>query len=146
MGLNNVFAAVLGATLVAWSGMSAADEYRPGELLTLDLSKAVLSPKLLGPATQFAPVQNRGARRSRQPGAVSARRPRHARQDPSASAGGKTARRRSHEAGAAARQSARRPGVRYADSGVAVQVRRHLQLEVMHRRSQAHVSHGATNR
>ena len=34
MGLNKVFAAILGATLVAWSGMSVADEYRPGELLT----------------------------------------------------------------------------------------------------------------
>ncbi len=37
--------------------MSAADEYRAGELLTLDLSKAVLSPKPLGPATQFEPVR-----------------------------------------------------------------------------------------
>ena len=57
MGLNNIYAAILGATLVAWSGMSAADEYRPGELLTLDLTKAVLSRKPLGPATQFAPVR-----------------------------------------------------------------------------------------
>ena len=57
MGLNNVFAAILGATLVAWSGMSAAEEYRPGEFLSLDLTKAVLSPKPLGPATQFAPVR-----------------------------------------------------------------------------------------
>ena len=57
MGLNKVFTAVLGATLVAWSGMSIADEYRPGEFFGLDLAKAVLSPKPLGPATQFAPVQ-----------------------------------------------------------------------------------------
>ena len=57
MGLNNVFAAILGATLVAWSGMSIADEYRPGEFFGLDLSKAVLSPKPLGPATQFEPVR-----------------------------------------------------------------------------------------
>jgi hypothetical protein len=57
MGLNNIFAAILGATLVAWSGMSVADEYHPGEFFSLDLSKAVLSPKPLGPATQFAPVQ-----------------------------------------------------------------------------------------
>ncbi len=56
MGLNNTFAAILGATLLAWSGPSIADEYRPGELLGLDLSKAVLSPKPLGPPTQFAPV------------------------------------------------------------------------------------------
>ncbi len=57
MGLNNAFAAILGATLVTWSGMSVADEYRPGEFFGLDLSKAVLSPKPLGPATQFAPVE-----------------------------------------------------------------------------------------
>jgi hypothetical protein len=57
MGLNNVFAAILGATLVAWSGMSIADEYRPGEFFGLDLSSAVLSPKPLGPATQFEPVR-----------------------------------------------------------------------------------------
>ena len=57
MGLNNVFAAILGATVVAWSGMSIADEYRPGEFFGLDLSTAVLSPKPLGPATQFEPVQ-----------------------------------------------------------------------------------------
>ncbi|MDP1583767.1 MAG: hypothetical protein Q8M18_10115 [Bradyrhizobium sp.] len=57
MGLNKIFVAILGATLVVWSGISAADEYRPGEFLSLDLSKAVLSPKPLGPATQFAPVR-----------------------------------------------------------------------------------------
>ena len=56
MGLKNVFAAALCATLVGWSGLSAADQYRPGEFLGLDLSTAVLSPKPLGPATQFAPV------------------------------------------------------------------------------------------
>ena len=57
MGPKNVFAAILAATLVASSGMSIADEYRPGEFLTLDLTKAVLSPKPLGPATEFAPVR-----------------------------------------------------------------------------------------
>jgi hypothetical protein len=57
MGLNKPFAAILGATLVAWSGMSAADEYRAGEFLSLDLSKAVLSPKPLGPPSQFEPVR-----------------------------------------------------------------------------------------
>ena len=57
MGLNNVFAAILAATLVAWSGMSMADEYRPGEFFGLDLSTAVLSPKPFGPATQFEPVR-----------------------------------------------------------------------------------------
>ena len=52
---KNVFTAVICATLLAWSGLSVADEYRPGEFLGLDLSKAVLSPKPLGPSTQFAP-------------------------------------------------------------------------------------------
>ncbi|MDB5607923.1 MAG: hypothetical protein JWP25_4823 [Bradyrhizobium sp.] len=53
---RSIFAALVGATLLAWSGPSLADEYRPGEFLGLDLSKAVLSPKRLGPETQFAPV------------------------------------------------------------------------------------------
>src|SRR5215213_8357387 len=57
MGPKSVFAAVLCAGLAGWSGLSAADEYRPGEFLSLDLSKAVLSPKLLGPETHFAPVR-----------------------------------------------------------------------------------------
>jgi hypothetical protein len=40
------------------SGSAAlADEYRAGELLGLDLSKALLSPKRLGPETEFAPVR-----------------------------------------------------------------------------------------
>jgi len=40
------------------SGRAAlADEYRAGELIGLDLSKALLSPKRLGPETQFAPVR-----------------------------------------------------------------------------------------
>ena len=51
---RNIFIAAIGATL-AWSGVSAAAEYRPDEFLDLDLSKAVLSPKPLGPATGFAP-------------------------------------------------------------------------------------------
>jgi hypothetical protein len=56
MGLKSVFAAVLCTALLGWSGLSAAQEYRPGEFLGLDLSKALLSPKRLGPETQFAPV------------------------------------------------------------------------------------------
>jgi hypothetical protein len=47
--------AVICATLLAWSGPSIADQYRPGDFLTLDLSQAVMSPRSLGPATQFAP-------------------------------------------------------------------------------------------
>ena len=61
MGLKNVFIAVLGATLLSWSGSSIADEYRAdeyraNEFLGLDLSAAVLSPKRLGPTSEFAPV------------------------------------------------------------------------------------------
>ena len=56
MILKNVFIAMLCTTLLAWSGLSMADEYRPDEFLGLDLSKAVLSPKRLGPASEFAPV------------------------------------------------------------------------------------------
>jgi len=56
MGLKNVFIAILGATLLAWSGSSIADEYRANEFLGLDLSAAVLSPKRLGPTSEFAPV------------------------------------------------------------------------------------------
>jgi hypothetical protein len=56
MGPKSVFAAVLCTTLMGWSGLTIADEYRPDEFFNLDLSRAVLSPKPLGPATQFAPV------------------------------------------------------------------------------------------
>jgi hypothetical protein len=55
MVLKGVFAALLGATLLAGSS-AFADEYRPYEFLKLDLSKAALSPKLLGPPAQFEPV------------------------------------------------------------------------------------------
>jgi hypothetical protein len=44
------------ALVLAWGGVARADDYKPGEYLGLDLSKAVLSPKRLGPETQFAPV------------------------------------------------------------------------------------------
>jgi hypothetical protein len=55
MVLKSVFAAAIGAMVLAWTGPSVADEYRPGEFLNLDLSKAVLSPKPLGPPSEFAP-------------------------------------------------------------------------------------------
>jgi hypothetical protein len=57
MVLKNAVPAIIGTTLLAWSGLAVADEYRPGEFFGLDLSKAVLSPKPLGPAQQFVPVQ-----------------------------------------------------------------------------------------
>jgi hypothetical protein len=56
MVLKGVFAAVFCAAILA-AGSSRADEYRPDEVLTLDLKKAVLSPKPLGPPTQFEPMR-----------------------------------------------------------------------------------------
>jgi hypothetical protein len=55
MVLKHFFTAAVCATLLAWSSPSIADRYRPDEFLNLDLSKALLSPKPLGPPTQFAP-------------------------------------------------------------------------------------------
>jgi hypothetical protein len=55
MVLKNAFCSSLHRVL-ALVGPAAAEEYRPGEFLNLDLSKAALSPKRLGPETQFAPV------------------------------------------------------------------------------------------
>lgn len=56
MVLKSAFAAALCTGLLMSGGVVLADEYRAGELLGLDLSKAVLSPKRLGPETEFAPV------------------------------------------------------------------------------------------
>jgi hypothetical protein len=56
MAPKKVFSAVLCATLLVWGGLSFAQQYRPDEFLGLDLSRAVLSKKLLGPPTEFAPV------------------------------------------------------------------------------------------
>jgi hypothetical protein len=72
MILKNVSAAIICATLMAWRGSAVADEYRPDEFLGLDLSRAVLSPKPLGPAQQFVPVQLE-ARTDRGSGAAPAR-------------------------------------------------------------------------
>jgi hypothetical protein len=55
MVLRHFFIAVIGTTMLGWSGVSAADEYRPDEFLSLNLSSAVLSPKPLGPAAGFRP-------------------------------------------------------------------------------------------
>jgi hypothetical protein len=72
MVLKNLFAAIMGAALLAWSGLSMADEYRPDEFLGLDLSRAVLSPKPLGPVSEFihVPVEakaDRGSERASAP-------------------------------------------------------------------------------
>lgn len=57
MALKSVFAAVCCAAILA-AGSSWADDYRPDEFLTLDLSKAALSPKPLGPPAQFEPTRS----------------------------------------------------------------------------------------
>lgn len=56
MVLKSVPFAVAIALVLAWGGFARADDYKPDDYLSLDLSKAVLSPKRLGPETQFAPV------------------------------------------------------------------------------------------
>jgi hypothetical protein len=57
MVLKNAIAAALCTGLLMSGGTALADEYRAHEFLGLDLSQAVLSPKRLGPETQFAPVR-----------------------------------------------------------------------------------------
>ena len=57
MGLKIAIAAALCTGLLMSGSAALADEYKAGELLGLDLSEAVLSPKRLGPETQFAPVR-----------------------------------------------------------------------------------------
>ena len=56
MVLKSAFAVALCTGLLALSGLAMADDYRPDEFLGLDLSKAVLSPKPLGPGSEFAQV------------------------------------------------------------------------------------------
>lgn len=56
MVLKSVPFAIAFALVVAGAGVARADDYKPDEYLALDLSKAVLSPKRLGPETHFAPV------------------------------------------------------------------------------------------
>lgn len=56
MVLKSVPFAIAVALVLAGAGLAHADGYNPDEYLGLDLSKAVLSPKRLGPETQFAPV------------------------------------------------------------------------------------------
>jgi hypothetical protein len=56
MVLKSAVAAVLCTGFLMMGGAAMADEYRPGEFLGMDLSRAVLSPKRLGPEAEFAPV------------------------------------------------------------------------------------------
>ena len=57
MVLKSAFAAALCTGLLMSGSAALADDYKAGELIGLDLSQAVLSPKRLGPETQFAPVR-----------------------------------------------------------------------------------------
>ncbi len=69
MVLKRLFPALVGAALLTGSAMAA--EYRPDEFLTLDLSKAVLSPNPLGPPAQFGPVPVEGKSGADKSGATS---------------------------------------------------------------------------
>lgn len=56
MVLKSVSLAIAFALVIAGGGVARADGYKPDEYLSLDLSRAVLSPKRLGPETRFAPL------------------------------------------------------------------------------------------
>jgi hypothetical protein len=56
VALRNVFTAIaIGTMAMAWSHRSVADQYRADEFFGLDLSRAVLSPRPLGPPAGFMP-------------------------------------------------------------------------------------------
>ena len=57
MVLKSAFIAAVCTGVLALAGSAMAAEYRPAEYLKLDLSKALISPKRLGPEARFAPVR-----------------------------------------------------------------------------------------
>jgi len=57
MVLKNAIATALCTGLLLSGSAALAGDYKAGELIGLDLSQAVLSPKRLGPETHFAPVR-----------------------------------------------------------------------------------------
>ena len=57
MSLRGLSMIAAGVGLLACFGTAQADSYKPGEFLLLDLQKAVLSPKLLGPPASFEQIQ-----------------------------------------------------------------------------------------
>ena len=57
MVLKSAFVAAVCTDVLAISGQAVADQYRSGELLKLELPKAVFSSKRIGPETRFAPVR-----------------------------------------------------------------------------------------
>ncbi|WJR80240.1 hypothetical protein [Bradyrhizobium sp. NP1] len=56
MILKAISACLVGAALLAAASPSRAEDYRADEYLSLDPSQALLSPKPLGPPSEFAPV------------------------------------------------------------------------------------------
>ena len=130
MVLKSALAAALCIGLLVLGGPANAAEYRAGEFLGMDLSKAVLSPKRIGPETQFAPVRVKtdDAQTDVDATVWPKLRPCKARRKVQrrAAAGSGAC-----EAGEAAQQSARCTGTRYADPDLALQVRRHLRLAAL---------------
>jgi hypothetical protein len=57
MVLKSAFAAAFCTVFLMSGSIALADEYHAGELIGLDPSTALLSPKRLGPETHFAPVR-----------------------------------------------------------------------------------------
>lgn len=57
MVLKNAIIPALCAGFLMSGSTALADQYRAGELIGLDLPSALLSPKRLGPDTQFAPIR-----------------------------------------------------------------------------------------
>jgi hypothetical protein len=121
---------IVWSSILVMSSAAMAADYRPDEFLNLDLSKAVLSPKPLGPANTFGPVAAAAQTDSDVAGPRA-----HARPAPRAAAGTvhkrrDAARHSTHQAGASS-QSTGRPGHGYADRGLALQIRRHLHVEAI---------------
>ena len=54
--LKSVSLGLAAALMLAWGGNASASDYKPDDYLGLDLSKAILSPKRLGPPSEFAPI------------------------------------------------------------------------------------------
>ena len=136
MVLKRAFAAALCTGLLLLGSPALADEYGAGEFLGMDLSRAILSPKRLGPETEFAPVpiEARTDRKqvktervivpkvAEQGGAQDAR---------GAGPGGEAARCCPRQTGATAQQSARCASARYTNPDLALQIRRHLRLAAL---------------
>ena len=57
MVLKSAFVAAVCTGLLTLAGPATAAEYHPAEYLNLDLSKALLSPKRIGPEARFGPVR-----------------------------------------------------------------------------------------